>query len=621
MTKPNPPYRNPLKLPGDEHWEVGFGADKSPHIDEQLPQASDQKVWYVRWGQAISDFFTTLSDRFSGLAQGIRNASDAIVRFFSGRGAESDAKIATKNIKTSVEEAPRAPAIEERGTASPTVYFPIGDESQRDISPPVMGVLGAISSSAHQTEIGVEVRSTDIRASVGRATFEAYRARQAQGQDIREFFGNDECREFAEQIIKTAASIEHRALKPPPELSELKNAAKEFLSARNMHLSLTRMQQEKETREAERLAQAKAVESMKPGQDDFERFVASYVRHRDENLPFIIYQNSKYLGGPCLDYGRSRAAQHTPDEYAALEFLERFHRNPEAARRLLDSVKGFVHLPSLDQPEHASGIASAEVEPTELTEPVIIEVPSAPPPPPAPRWIAVLKGMTPWSKPQLIQISGLFSMNDDDLAKAIEGLRLLAQEASGSSARPSSGSKSLNGVEQTLNYQADAKHRNDELLKSFELARLLIGRLPTIAKHHLEQLELSIFAKLLSVTTDIEKELNKKIGELLPAKKPSGHGSGKRIPPLVNLTGQQAFTGSALFERYVSGYGNLSDRPTYALPEGSAYLKPECLAYAKAFYDDVERMPPGAEVDSMRLMAATYLLSEARKRGYADDPV
>jgi hypothetical protein len=71
----------------------------------------------------------------------------------------------------------------------------------------------------------------------------------------------------------------------------------------------------------------------------------------------------------------------------------------------------------------------------------------------------------------------------------------------------------------------------------------------------------------------------------------------------------------------VSGYGNLSDRPTYALPEGSAYLKPECLAYAKAFYDDVERMPPGAEVDSMRLMAATYLLAEARKRGYADDPV
>jgi hypothetical protein len=58
---------------------------------------------------------------------------------------------------------------------------------------------------------------------------------------------------------------------------------------------------------------------------------------------------------------------------------------------------------------------------------------------------------------------------------------------------------------------------------------------------------------------------------------------------------------------------------SYVLPEKSNYFKPECLAFAKAFTEQVGSMPPGAEVDTDRLAASFYLLDQARKRGLIED--
>lgn len=620
MSKPNPPCRDPLKLRGEEDWELRPGADVRVSTDEPVPQIAGQAVWYARWGRAVSTFFTRLSEQFSRLWQGVQSAREAIARFVSGRGAQPDATMATRHIKASVSETAATQATVAPLAADHANHFPGDEDARPACPPPAKGMLGAIPSSVPGTEKTAQQPPADTQQSIGRAAFEAYRHKHGQGQDILEFFANDDCVSFANSILTSAARMERHGQSLDAGQEALRSDARQFLLLRDMHRLLQRSKQEKEAREAERLAQAEALAAKEPGQHDFEGFVASYVSHRDQNLRFTIYDNSKYLDEPCLAYGRARGAQRSPDEQAALEYLERWRGSPGSARRQTEAASGFLHLASPGQPEPAGDVSSPEAALAQAAVPVPGETPSAPPPPPAPRWISLLNEMPVLPRPQLIQIAGMLDMNDDDLAGAIEGLRNLAREASGRPASLSSGSGNATSVEQKMNHQAEAKRRHDELLKSFELARLLAGRWSMLGKPPWAQPELALLSKLAGVTADIDRALEKRIGELLPAKNASAPVTGKRIPSLTELTGEQAFRGSALFEKYVSAYDRLSNKPTFALPDGSAYLRPECLAYAGAFYGDVERMPKGAEVDTVRLGAAIYLLTEARKRGYAEAP-
>lgn len=622
MSKPNPipPCHDPLKLRGEEDWEVRLGADVRVSTDEPVPQVTGHTVWYVRWGQAASTFFTRLSEQFSRLWQGVRSAGEAVARFISGRGAQPDATIATRHIKAPVSETAAPQATVAPLAADQANRVPGDEEAQPACPPPAKGALGAIPSSLPGTEKTAQQLPSDTQQSIGRATFEAYRHKHGQGQDILEFFANDDCVSFANNILKNAARIERHGQSLDAGQEALRSDARQFLSLRDIHRLLQRSKQEKEARQAERLAQAEALATKEPGQHDFEGFVASYASHRDQNLRFTIHDNSKYLDEQCLAYGRARGAQRSPDEQAALEYLERWRSSPGSARRQTEAASGFVHLASPGLPAPAGDVTSPQAASSQVAVPVPDQTPAAPPPPPAPRWISLLNQMPSWPKVQLIQVAPMLDMNDDDLAGAIEGLRALAREAAGSNVRPSSGSGNATSVEQKMNQQAEAQRRHDELLKSFELARLLAGRLSTLGKPPWAQPELALLAKLATVTADLDRALEKRIGELLPAKKASASVAEKRIPSLMELTEEQAFDGSALFEKYVGAYDKLSNSPTYALPDGSAYLSPACLAYARAFYGVVERMPVGAEVDTARLGAAIYLLAEARKRGYADTP-
>ena len=73
--------------------------------------------------------------------------------------------------------------------------------------------------------------------------------------------------------------------------------------------------------------------------------------------------------------------------------------------------------------------------------------------------------------------------------------------------------------------------------------------------------------------------------------------------------------GAKLFNTFVDDYAKRGNTVGYKLLNASNYFEPECLAFAAAFTRQVEQMPPGAEVDSVRLMASFYLLNEARQKG------
>jgi hypothetical protein len=227
----------------------------------------------------------------------------------------------------------------------------------------------------------------------------------------------------------------------------------------------------------------------------------------------------------------------------------------------------------------------------------------------------MLATMKAWDSQQIKRIAGVLTMQEDQVRKAMDGLRTIAKLASASGAPTARNAGGAHMIEQVLNYDAEASRQASDLLESIELASMLVKRLSAGDGLVFDHAEKEFFDSLKNVIGNVAEALDKKLVELLPARPTSAAQEKIRIPSLAELTDSEATEGGRLFETYVAGYKNRSDSVGYALPEKSNYFKSECLAFAKAFAEQVERMPIGVKVDSSRLLASLYLLDQARKRG------
>jgi hypothetical protein len=227
----------------------------------------------------------------------------------------------------------------------------------------------------------------------------------------------------------------------------------------------------------------------------------------------------------------------------------------------------------------------------------------------------MLSTMKAWDSQQISRIAGVLSMQEDQVRKAMDGLRAIAKLASASGAPAARNAGGAHTIEQVLNYDAEANSQASDLLESLELASRLVKRLSDGDGLVFDQAEKEFFESLKNVIGNVAEALDKKLAELLPARPLSAVQEKNRIPSLAELTDLEATQGGELFEKYVAGYAKRSDSAGYRLPEKSNYFKPECLAFAKAFTEQVEGMPIGVEVDSNRLLASLYLLDQASKRG------
>lgn len=227
----------------------------------------------------------------------------------------------------------------------------------------------------------------------------------------------------------------------------------------------------------------------------------------------------------------------------------------------------------------------------------------------------MLSTMKAWDSQQISRIAGVLSMQEDQVRKAMDGLRAIAKLASASGAPAARNAGGAHTIEQVLNYDAEANRQASDLLESLELASRLVKRLSDGDGLVFDQAEKEFFESLKNVIGNVAEALDKKLAELLPARPLSAVQEKNRIPSLAELTDSEAADGTTLFEKYVNGYTSRSDSVGYSLPEKSNYFKPECLAFAKAFTDQVEQMRGEVVVDNSRLAASYYLLTEARKRG------
>jgi hypothetical protein len=226
--------------------------------------------------------------------------------------------------------------------------------------------------------------------------------------------------------------------------------------------------------------------------------------------------------------------------------------------------------------------------------------------------------MKAWEPQQIKRIAGVLTMQEDQVRKAMEGLRTLAKLASTSGAPAARNTGGAHAIEQVLNYDAESSRQRSDVIESLELASRLVKRLSTEQALVFDQPEKEFFNTLKNVIGNVTEVLDKKLAELLPTRPLSAAQEKIRIPSLAGLTDSEAKEGARLFEIYVDGYTKRSNSGGYTLPEKSNYFKPECLAFAKAFTKQVAQMPNGVEVDSNRLFASFYLLDQATKRGLID---
>ncbi|CAM8625088.1 hypothetical protein MCEMAEM21_01295 [Oxalobacteraceae bacterium] len=616
-------HSNPIPLRGDNEGDLEFNPSPPRPDDSQGIPSAEPKVWYVRWGQAISGFFSSIGDKFTALWRGVSNAADAVARFFSSKGAESHIDAATKHIKETTTPVQKEASGPTQSPQTPINYFPIPENAKnKDVPEERRGLLGAIPINpptfTEDTEKTDVVKPAPAPASPGQEKFDAYVATRGELVDVLQYALDDDCLQHAIKLSRLLSAAENTG---SYQLNDVERAihiaAKEIWSANADYKNKKKAEEQKKAQEAERVRQAEEAARKQPGQADFEEFVAAFDRHRADNTPFIIYDGSKYLQEVCIQYGRANSESLSADHKSALQYLKRWNQDPQKSKQRLEKATQFI---SLDEVEpQASKITEATIEALQIdsSSPTDLDVsrPPPPPPPPAARWISMLSTMKPWDSQQISRIAGVLSMQQDQVRKAMDGLRAIAKLASASGTPAASNAGDAHTIEQVLNYDTEASRQASDSLESIELASRLVKRLidgDTLVFDHAEK---EFFDSLKNVIGNVDAALDKKLVELLPARPTSATQEKIRIPSLAELTDSEATEGGRLFETYVAGYKNRSDSVGYALPEKSNYFKSECLAFAKAFAEQVERMPIGIEVDSSRLLASLYLLDQARKRG------
>ena len=606
--------------------EQGYG-EAQGHNRRSQYSTRTPTPWYVRLGRSVTGFFSSIGDKFTALWRGVSNAADAVARFFSGRGAVSDVDVAIMHIKE-VTTAPRPEDLV--GTPSvkaPTIYFPIPESTQNEPIPEERkGMLGAIPRELTAVDQSVvddknaedidAIKPEPVPANPGQEKFESYLAARDKAANILDYALDEDCAQHADKLFQSLFSLQST---PGYQLSTdqkaIYDAAKEIRSARSDYNKNIKEEEQKKVVEAERARQAEEAARKQPGQADFEEFVAAFDRHRADNTPFMIYDGSKYLHEACLQYGKANSENFSADQKSAFRYLTRWHQDPQGSKQRMEQARQFV---SLDEVEpHTSTLSDVWIESPQIDSSSRTDLDASRPPPPRPaaRWISILVAMKAWEPQQIKRIAGVLTMQEDQVRKAMDGLRTIAKLASANGAPAARNAGGAHTIEQVLNYDAKASRQASDLLESLELANMLVKRLSDGDGLVFDQPEKEFFESLKNVIGNVAEALDKKLAELLPARPLSAVQEKNRIPSLAELTDLEATQGGELFEKYVAGYAKRSNNVSYALSEKSNYFKPECLAFAKAFTEQVERMQGAVVVDDNRLAASYYLLTEARKRG------
>lgn len=589
-----------------DEWEAGFG--NSGGVVQEVSRAKSRpEIWFVRWGQSVSRFFSPLTTRAASLWDAVSRAGQSLARFFIGKGSLEDIDRATRHIKSQPDTTDRKNESSSVSSVGRTTYFETSEEvieQERN-----MGSLGGIPKDL-PAPVATSTSPLVIQPSPAEEKFNAYLQAREENRDISAFINDEALLKYAQEKSRPAKEKLRLKLPLTDEEKAIRAAANDLRDESDKQKLAAKTIEQREAAKAERSQKTRERADKKPGQLAFEKVVAAFKEHKQSDQPFRIYAGSMYLADECLAYGKAQT-DLGPEGREALAYLEQWRKDPMAAARRLDDATGFIDARGLQTPVPvAIGIPSDGPEPSGASPTEI-----SAPPPPMPRWISTIQALPAWSSRQSESVAGVFSMHPVQITKALQGLRFIAGMTASSKASvlPPDSSKSTT-VERRLNYDAESERQSRDLLESLELAQLLIQKLQQDPGLRFDVDLQPFFATIRANISGINETLQKKIGELLPAK-PQPAVEKIRIPSLAELSDEQAKLGNELFENYVQAYARLRGNQNYFLPERSRYFNPACLSFATALVDDKSPSPKGEVFDEIRQQASIFLLSEARRYG------
>jgi hypothetical protein len=204
---------NPIPLRGDDEGDIDFDPPAQKSDASQGVPSTEPKVWYARWGQAISGLFSSIGDKFTALWRGVSNAADAVARFFSGRGAESSVNVATMHIKETPTHSQQEASGATQLPQTPTIYFLVPENTQNeDVPEERKGLLGAIPVKPtifiEDTEKTEVVNPAPAPVSPGQEKFEAYLASRGKPVDILQYALDEDCLQHADQLFQPLFTLQ-----------------------------------------------------------------------------------------------------------------------------------------------------------------------------------------------------------------------------------------------------------------------------------------------------------------------------------------------------------------------------------------------------------------------------
>ena len=389
-----------------------------------------------------------------------------------------------------------------------------------------------------------------------------------------------DCLAFAQEIVNNSMAI---------EFGGKTEFTKDMLDSANLLLKLKRqldsgeqkkIKEEKASEEQKIIEQKKS--SMHQGEWDFNEFLNDFLDHKSNNRKFVLYGQGKYRANTELLQFAGQVAsdeKETKPRKEAANYLVRWSRFPDHAEKMAGEADVFFNLTVPPPP--------AAPPPRKIQTPNVQSVLVSP------EQSAIIRLLNADSRHQE-QLRTLIGLSSSIMQSGLAALaRIWQSDASSSSKDPSPAQPQMRTA------TADDESYTD--LEEIDNAIKLITAIADMKTSHNFELSADI-GKIKERSKEIIQNLNGQRSQVIKK---------RNIVDITELTDEQRFRGSKIFEEFLSSYGPARQRDELdKLRILDIYFSDEIMSVAHHTQELLLRLPDRTDADAIRVEAAGYLLSK-----------
>lgn len=523
---------------------------------------------------------------FSGMRDAARQAVEAVRRIFFSADSDTESiiHISKPRYLRRNEDELTAEMKEANEAARNTHYAKVISDQFSQVS--------RADASSLPEQVSVSKQAKPSEASVGEKSFQHYFSLfQEKDGDLPfspgYFAFTPECLAYAHTLAKSAIG---KTVDKMPNAAEIK-AAKALLDGEKTIRQEQEQQEALEARKLEKLVIQEIEKTKLPGQSDFEEFCTMYGKHKSENSPFIIFENSKFLTEACIAYANTISAdQPLSGQAQAADYLIMWNRDPA---RSLENARNSTTFnqplpPTPPKPRNRS---------TETSQPLHA-------------WESAVLDLRSLSDAELGKLASISGISSEVLKQIFKGLRI----ASVASAKKD-GTLTEARTEQRVGFGLRVPDGSQTAIDDLQQAQYWLKKIrePDVAKM------LDAYPQLKAILQSsqrISQVINEQLSLLAPEPAKRDLQFALKPLPLSSLSDEEAVRGATDFDAFVHTFMQAASAGrNYKLAAKSKYLSPACVAVANSFVESIGSAKglQLLEADRNRLLAASFLIQEASR--------